>query len=854
MIQASNQLKPKQLAEQLAKQLSTEICFEKFRETLFKSVNAHTKVADMLSPEICIPLINLFPLVNLIDLIFYLNRDLITISIKQLLSHLIWGFRRYVLPYLTRNELEKLRQLVQLEFDLSKWSTGYYETQSPTFHLAACLGLHNELQQLVESWSDDQYDGEYQFGSYYHRPQEIAFGLGSPRLVESHIRRLKLRLQPPAYIQQTSAYIRAWLACTKYAALDYIRDTILTASNKEDAAALTEGFAVVNAPEAAPFMLELMLSSKAPQVARKWLEENPMLAIAGLVSLIGQHRLGKAPVGRLTEAAINWLRSLKRQGSGQLIQTCLDREPDEIAEQVRRAVLDFDEKEYIAFDSRTTPEWLKQVIAQVKRSQTPSWLALSDLPPVVVGEYCLNDQQVEALLTALKQSSLDNPHALVTNLKQHSEPTSLDRFAWQLFERWLGEGAPSKEKWAFVALGLLGSDASALKLAPMICTMPGEGQHKRAVFGLECLRVMGTDTALTQINGIAQKVKFRPLRAKAQECLEAIAKERNLTREQLEDRIVPDCGLDRNGMRFNYGNRQFQFAMGPELRPMVRDCNGKFKADLPKPGTNDNIDLANQAIEDWKLLKKQIREVVKIQVARLEQAMIGGRRWQIDEFETLIVKHPLMTHLAQLLLWGGYDTSGKLVTTFRITEDQNYATVTDESAELEEVTTVGIIHPFHLSLELQSAWGQLLSDYEIIPPFLQLGRPIYYLEPDEINQKELTRFSNLKIPAASLVGTFEQRKWLRHVEGVDSGSIIAEHYKHFYGVNLTAIVEHSTGVWIGAIADSEDQIMECCYFVSGIVTPTSYPNSPTKIPLNQVDPVVVSEVLNDLMAIALKAR
>lgn len=287
---------------------------------------------------------------------------------------------------------------------------------------------------------------------------------------------------------------------------------------------------------------------------------------------------------------------------------------------------------------------------------------------------------------------------------------------------------------------------------------------------------------------------------------------------------------------------------------MVRDCNGKFKADLPKPGTNDNTDLADQAIENWKLLKKQIREVVKIQVARLEQAMITGRRWQVDEFETLIVKHPLMTNLAQLLLWGGYDTSSKLVTTFRITEDQNYATVTDESTELPGVITVGIVHPFHLSLELQSAWSQLLSDYEIIPSFLQSGRPIYHLEPHEINQKELTSFSNLKIPAASLVGTFEQRKWLRHVEGVDSGSIIAEHYKHFDGVNLTAIAEHSTGVWIGAIADSEDQIMQCCYFVSGVVTPTSYPNSLTRIPLNQVDPVVVSEVLNDLSAIALKAR
>ena len=54
---------------------------------------------------------------------------------------------------------------------------------------------------------------------------------------------------------------------------------------------------------------------------------------------------------------------------------------------------------------------------------------------------------------------------------------------------------------------------------------------------------------------------------------------------------------------------------------------------------------------DWKLLKKQVKEVAKLQALRLEQAMVTGRRWAAEEFESLLVKHPLMSNLVRLLTW-----------------------------------------------------------------------------------------------------------------------------------------------------------------------------------------------------------
>jgi hypothetical protein len=268
----------------------------------------------------------------------------------------------------------------------------------------------------------------------------------------------------------------------------------------------------------------------------------------------------------------------------------------------------------------------------------------------------------------------NSPVLLVQYLKTHANRQSLDRFIWSLFERWLTEGGSSKEKWAMLWLGLLGSDAIALKLTPLIRNWLGKNQHPRAVLGLECLRTIGSDTALMQINGIAQKTKYQGLQARAEECMEAVARDRQLTHDQLEDRIIPDCGLDAAGKRvFDFGDRQFHFALGVDLKPLVRDEKGKPLTTLPKPNAKEDAEKAQQAIADWKLLKKQVGEIVKIQSVRLEDGMMTERRWSWAEFSSLLVQHPLLIHLVQRLIWGTYSPEGTLTQTFRVSEDRTYA-------------------------------------------------------------------------------------------------------------------------------------------------------------------------------------
>ena len=347
-----------------------------------------------------------------------------------------------------------------------------------------------------------------------------------------------------------------------------------------------------------------------------------------------------------------------------------------------------------------------------------------------------------------------------------------------------------------------------LKLTPLIRVWPGESQHARAVFGLECLRAIGSTMALMQLGSIAQKLKFQGLRQKAERFVREIATERGLTQQQLEDQMVPDCGLDEQGRReFSFGARKFSFVLGADLKPRVRDVEGKLRPDLPAPGVRDDAVLAAEAIASWKLLKKQIGDVAKTQARRLEQAMVAGRRWNIDSFTNLLVRHPLMIHLTRSLIWCGFDEAGERILTFRVTEERDFADVDDNAVSLTDAHTVAIVHPLYLSETERSRWGEVLGDYEITAPFPQLGRTVYSLSPDERQADRLTQFCDLQIPAPSLVFTLEKLGWIRGATS-DAG-LFEQHFRHFPAADVTAVVAYEGMVGMHFIEAENLLVVEC---------------------------------------------
>ena len=745
----------------------------------------------------------------------------------------------WVIPALPKAHADKMRAELRPKITPARWPKDPYRDVWP-FKVAAQLGMHDELRAVVESWPDDRYAKLP--SSDYAGPQMVIFGLGDPALVEKHMRRLRLRLKDPRQVT-------GWLAHTEWRALDLVADSILACKNREECEKLLLAFQAVKAPEAAGPMLRL-LQSKSPKLAREWLDENVGHAIAGLTAVAS----GRSA---LADAAVAQLRELKQRGYGDQIADAAKQLPADEQKRAKAEVVDRDEVVLQPFDAKSTPAWLAKGVAGAAKLQgpDPSWVTLANLPPLAVDGRKLSDEQVGAVLAALQASTPTKPHPLAADLRQHADPGSADAFAWRLFERWLSDGASSKQKWAMAALGALGGDASVMKLTPLVRAWPGESQHQRAVLGLEVLRAIGSDTALMQLNGIAQKVKFQALKAKAREFMEAIAKDKGLTRAELEDRVVPDFDLDERGHRvFDFGGRRFNFVLGPKMKPMLRDDDdkGKLRDDLPEPGAKDDAAKAGEAIAEWKAIKKQIKDVAKLQADRLEQSMVTGRRWKTADFQTLILRHPLMVNLARLLLWGVYDGK-KLREAFRITEEQECMNVDDQPYKLRADAAIGLVHPLQLDDGAREAWGQRFADYAIVPPFPQLGRPVHRLEKDEAKAGALQRFDHVALPAPTLVFGLEKLGWTRG-KAMDNGSI-DEHSRQFPDAAITAVVRYDGIVSMGYILPENALTLDGCCFVKGLRAPSGFGDGLHKtIKLGDVDPIVMSETLHDLTMLAAKVK
>ena len=745
----------------------------------------------------------------------------------------VLGYSARVVPRMSEQERHDFRGMMERMYDAEP------EPSSPRAALIIAILSTVGGGHRLAAWVAAQPDNAWQSAAWYWRPTghlDLLAGLDDEAGFVREARRLIGRLATPSDLW-------LWLAATEWRELDLAWDAVIAKTAKDDAAAMARILALVEAPEAALPMLEVQLGSKAPAIAAEWLAAHPLHAAVGLTPAAMGH-------GKLAEAAREHLHTMRRNGLGSILSATKAHLTSEQGTWLQNEILDVVEETLPEVGHAELPGALQVALAEVKASKPPGWLSVASLPPIKLQGKQLAAADIETVLAALKATQAGAGSPLVSALKEHADRNSLDAFAWKLFDLWQGMGAPSKDKWAMGAIGRLGGDACVLKLTPLVRDWPGESQHARAVFGLECLRTIGSDTALMALNGIAQKLKFKGLKQKAQEMMEGIAQSRGFTREQLADRIVPDCGLDARGSRvFDFGPRQFRFVLGPEMKPLVRDADGKIRSDLPAPAKADDPDKAEAAVVEWKLLKKTLREALKIQAERLEDAMITGRRWTAEEFQLLLVKHPLMVNLVRQLVLAAYDEAGTVTQTFRVTEDQTLADHDDEEIALPPSGRIGVVHPAHLDEALKSAWGQVLGDYAIIPPFAQLGRDICRPDPADLESTEITRYRGPKIPGIVMYGMLERSHWLRDTPADGGG--FTQHSKHFPSAGLTAFIRY-TGLSMGYF--EEKQELEAVYFVPGHIKPTWWGDHKDRLRIKDVDTVVVSEVLRLANAIISKAE
>lgn len=517
-------------------------------------------------------------------------------------------------------------------------------------------------------------------------------------------------------------------------------DGFITSMSHQPLRAITTAMQI-GATALAPIMARSLIKLKTLRDdAQKWLMTYPEHAITGVLP----NALGSKSEAQEHARAVLLL--LAKNGHQALILRVAARYERSDVVQATKALLAMDPLDSFPTKRPALPQFYRPTI----------W----HRPCIESGEV-LSEEALHYLGTMLRFPTTSGIYPGLKQVTAFCTPESLEAFAWDLFLAWLAIGAPPKESWAFTTLGLWGNDETARKLTPLIRSWPGKSQHKRAVTGLEVLAQIGTDIALMQLNGIALKIKFKGLREKAQQKIAQIAEQRELTVDELGDRIVPDLGLDKQGsITLDFGSRQFIVRFDEALKPFICDMRGRRFKNLPRPGKNDDLERSNAAVNCYKALKKDARMVIHQQLQRLESAMCQQRRWTREQFRQLLVEHPLVGHLTRHLIWATYDANQHLTHCFRVAEDNTYTTADDSEFLLPESTAlIGIPHRLEISEQNAAAFGQLFANYELLLPVSQLDRTCYHLTAAEREATLLERWKGRSCPSARLLG-MPNKGWL----------------------------------------------------------------------------------------------
>lgn len=503
----------------------------------------------------------------------------------------------------------------------------------------------------------------------------------------------------------------------------------------------------------ASFMVTTAARAKSVRpVAAAWFARHPQDAAAGLIP----HALEKAG-------------KVRKQAEDSLLRLLRDTAPTDSAttdtQENRRAIIlaaadSYGPEARAAIETLLDSDPLEAL--PTRMPELPDWLAPASLPQLTArAGTSIPLDLIPHVFTIFALSTLDEPYAGLGDLREATDPVSLAAFARGMFELWKLAGYPSKQGWILDAQGLAGDDETVHMLSPLIRAWPGESAHKRAVTGLRVLTAIGTDTALTHLNRIGQKVKFKALRETARDMIDQIADRLGLSTDELADRLVPDFDLGPDGSRvLDYGPRQFTVGFDEALKPFVSQ-DGQRRKTLPKPGVKDDEELAEPAYEWFKTLKKEVRATAGEQIERLERAMVEQRSWTAELFTTLFLEHPFMVHLARRLVWvTAADPQDAAHTAFRVAEDGTLADAEDDEFVLPEQATVRLAHPLTLDSGTQDQMAELFADYEILQPFEQLGREVYELTAQNKSTGIIEAFAGSTVATTKILA-MEKRGWAR---------------------------------------------------------------------------------------------
>ncbi len=261
--------------------------------------------------------------------------------------------------------------------------------------------------------------------------------------------------------------------------------------------------------------------------------------------------------------------------------------------------------------------------------------------------------------------------------------------------------------------------------------VPGVGPRAISL-GNACLYTLGH---MPGMDGVAQlallkvRVRFGTAQKLIEKAFVETATRLGMSRDDVEEMSVPSYGLEEVGLhRETLGEFTAQLAVTTEGSDLQF-----LKAD-GKPAKSVPAAIKQSFAEDLKDLKqaaKDIDAMLPAQRERIDSLFLEQKTWLLETWRQRYLDHPLVGVIGRRLIWRftrGAHTADAIFL------DGTFVTRDDKPVDwLDAETTVQLWHPLDRNTEEIIGWRDWLERQEVRQPFKQAHREIYILTDAERN-------------------------------------------------------------------------------------------------------------------------
>lgn len=355
--------------------------------------------------------------------------------------------------------------------------------------------------------------------------------------------------------------------------------------------------------------------------------------------------------------------------------------------------------------------------------------------------------------------------------------------------------------------------------------------------------------AVAQLNRLLGRVKHASVRKQIERSLNAAAEHHGLSRSDLEDMAVPNCGLTEVGaVRQSFGDytATLSIASTSSTKTEWQTPAGKTQKTVPKAVKEEFA----AELKAFKANDKLLKQTLTGQRDRLESFYLANKTWTYAAWRERVADHPLMGWLARRLIWNFQ--SGKTCGSAIQDGDRLVTAAGENLDEPGADDTVTLWHPIDDSAEGIQQWREWMLEHEITQPFKQAYREVYLLTDAERNTETYSnRFAAHVIKQHQFRALCQARGWNYDLMGQWDSHNTPEKVLPAYNLRAEFWVEDAAGEQASEmgvflyLATDQVRFYEC--------DAEAYARDRWRIrrdinplPLDQIPPIVLSEIMRDV--------